>query len=139
SSRRRHTRSKRDWSSDVCSSDLPCVHARTIATSTDTGSGSSVLRRIEDAGGLLAPQFFDVDVASRHHADGGDESCGPEHVPHPRIRQLDRDPSTFEPLKIHLVGEVEASLGLDHIREHREYVSILPVELEFALLLEPLD
>src|SRR5699024_11468859 len=23
-SRRRHTRSKRDWSSDVCSSDLPC-------------------------------------------------------------------------------------------------------------------
>src|SRR5690349_24090177 len=24
SSRRRHTRSLRDWSSDVCSSDLPC-------------------------------------------------------------------------------------------------------------------
>src|SRR5207249_6332245 len=24
-SRRRHTRSKRDWSSDVCSSDLDCV------------------------------------------------------------------------------------------------------------------
>src|SRR2546421_7188408 len=24
SSRRRHTRSDRDWSSDVCSSDLPC-------------------------------------------------------------------------------------------------------------------
>src|SRR5207249_8217802 len=28
SSRRRHTRSKRDWSSDVCSSDLRCVRAR---------------------------------------------------------------------------------------------------------------
>src|SRR5699024_5308009 len=28
SSRRRHTRSKRDWSSDVCSSDLPCPYAR---------------------------------------------------------------------------------------------------------------
>src|SRR5699024_12120170 len=26
SSRRRHTRSKRDWSSDVCSSDLLCFH-----------------------------------------------------------------------------------------------------------------
>src|SRR5699024_11968068 len=26
SSRRRHTRSKRDWSSDVCSSDLPEVY-----------------------------------------------------------------------------------------------------------------
>src|SRR5699024_12057168 len=25
SSRRRHTRSKRDWSSDVCSSDLDCL------------------------------------------------------------------------------------------------------------------
>src|SRR6266513_6476154 len=25
SSRRRHTRSKRDWSSDVCSSDLPSI------------------------------------------------------------------------------------------------------------------
>src|SRR5699024_11882054 len=29
SSRRRHTRSKRDWSSDVCSSDL---HAKALAT-----------------------------------------------------------------------------------------------------------
>src|SRR5699024_11684819 len=27
SSRRRHTRSKRDWSSDVCSSDLGAFHA----------------------------------------------------------------------------------------------------------------
>src|SRR5690606_40616202 len=26
SSRRRHTRFSRDWSSDVCSSDLPAVH-----------------------------------------------------------------------------------------------------------------
>src|SRR5437868_869681 len=26
SSRRRHTRSKRDWSSDVCSSDLAVIH-----------------------------------------------------------------------------------------------------------------
>src|SRR5699024_11354450 len=35
SSRRRHTRSKRDWSSDVCSSDLPLV-------SRDGRCGSSV-------------------------------------------------------------------------------------------------
>src|SRR5207249_9558506 len=28
SSRRRHTRSKRDWSSDVCSSDLPSFDAQ---------------------------------------------------------------------------------------------------------------
>src|SRR5699024_12098058 len=34
-SRRRHTRSKRDWSSDVCSSDLP-VDATTDASSVAT-------------------------------------------------------------------------------------------------------
>src|SRR5207249_7964926 len=31
SSRRRHTRSKRDWSSDVCSSDLGHQQARAVA------------------------------------------------------------------------------------------------------------
>src|SRR5699024_11297422 len=31
SSRRRHTRSKRDWSSDVCSSDLLNIHANISA------------------------------------------------------------------------------------------------------------
>src|SRR5207249_5473402 len=30
SSRRRHTRSKRDWSSDVCSSDLPWIIPRAL-------------------------------------------------------------------------------------------------------------
>src|SRR5699024_11748026 len=32
SSRRRHTRSKRDWSSDVCSSDLPSLVVRFLST-----------------------------------------------------------------------------------------------------------
>src|SRR5699024_11939845 len=32
SSRRRHTRSKRDWSSDVCSSDLATAYAEAGAT-----------------------------------------------------------------------------------------------------------
>src|SRR5699024_11902831 len=36
SSRRRHTRSKRDWSSDVCSSDLVLLTG-TIYTSRDAG------------------------------------------------------------------------------------------------------
>src|SRR5207249_7644812 len=35
SSRRRHTRSKRDWSSDVCSSDLGWVYKRAIAGDAD--------------------------------------------------------------------------------------------------------
>src|SRR5699024_12021202 len=41
SSRRRHTRSKRDWSSDVCSSDLrlsPLVPSRTIMESPSSGT-----------------------------------------------------------------------------------------------------
>src|SRR3989449_6366691 len=32
SSRRRHTRCSRDWSSDVCSSDLPSTYATIIST-----------------------------------------------------------------------------------------------------------
>src|SRR5699024_12041225 len=38
SSRRRHTRSKRDWSSDVCSSDLilPLLQIHAVGTQMDT-------------------------------------------------------------------------------------------------------
>src|SRR5699024_4592244 len=36
SSRRRHTRSKRDWSSDVCSSDLNDVLASNFGVSSET-------------------------------------------------------------------------------------------------------
>src|SRR5207249_9157904 len=38
SSRRRHTRSKRDWSSDVCSSDLP-PHCAPARPGRDAGRG----------------------------------------------------------------------------------------------------
>src|SRR5699024_11609788 len=37
SSRRRHTRSKRDWSSDVCSSDLPYATSSTVNPTPETG------------------------------------------------------------------------------------------------------
>src|SRR5216683_5362535 len=37
SSRRRHTRSDRDWSSDVCSSDLRVVPAESVKALTETG------------------------------------------------------------------------------------------------------
>src|SRR5699024_11870563 len=42
SSRRRHTRSKRDWSSDVCSSDLP------ILAGVEAGRGLWELRLQDD-------------------------------------------------------------------------------------------
>src|SRR5699024_12104787 len=42
SSRRRHTRSKRDWSSDVCSSDLTAIH-KTVLSRIVEGQSSSGL------------------------------------------------------------------------------------------------
>src|SRR5712664_4156283 len=56
SSRRRHTRSDRDWSSDVCSSDL----RRRCSTATTTPgawwrSSSKVARRVPTAGDRPAP------------------------------------------------------------------------------------
>src|SRR5207247_7667347 len=37
SSRRRHTRSTRDWSSDVCSSDLPRIVGQAVAAREQPG------------------------------------------------------------------------------------------------------
>src|SRR5699024_11584916 len=47
SSRRRHTRSKRDWSSDVCSSDLL----------------GSLVSRVEDVQQLILPMTFLIMIA----------------------------------------------------------------------------
>src|SRR5690554_7366502 len=41
SSRRRHTRCGRDWSSDVCSSDLPLLKVNCNSASTSAGCASS--------------------------------------------------------------------------------------------------
>src|SRR5690606_41203891 len=55
SSRRRHTRFSRDWSSDVCSSDL--VSATTVHTNaTATGSDTSMRGRYSPAVQTLASQ-----------------------------------------------------------------------------------
>src|SRR5436309_3645561 len=43
SSRRRHTRFSRDWSSDVCSSDLDWVDALPDGSRTRVGQGAAVL------------------------------------------------------------------------------------------------
>src|SRR5699024_11935392 len=45
SSRRRHTRSKRDWSSDVCSSDLQALGKRLAAIFPDAGGSESAAVR----------------------------------------------------------------------------------------------
>src|SRR5699024_12123140 len=67
SSRRRHTRSKRDWSSDVCSSDLG-VHLHD-------------LRFLSGGGGPLAAGLLADDAAAagsgvrHHHQEIGRASC----------------------------------------------------------------
>src|SRR5699024_11309581 len=50
SSRRRHTRSKRDWSSDVCSSDLEAAWPDDVPADSPT-------RRV---GGKVNPEFTEV-------------------------------------------------------------------------------
>src|SRR5438067_6167048 len=51
SSRRRHTRSKRDWSSDVCSSDLRSSGAPNMAAAADCAClwVGAAERSVEDA------------------------------------------------------------------------------------------
>src|SRR5207249_6834472 len=51
SSRRRHTRSKRDWSSDVCSSDLPLSSGSLSLVRSTAGKG-----QIRDPNGRGVPQ-----------------------------------------------------------------------------------
>src|SRR3989337_3267955 len=48
SSRRRHTRCYRDWSSEVCSSDLSAPWARASATSVSTSTTQFSCRRSEE-------------------------------------------------------------------------------------------
>src|SRR5699024_11916913 len=63
SSRRRHTRSKRDWSSDVCSSDLPFAGRR-------PGLDDQVVSRAAEAiAGANRPLVIAGGGARRAHAE----------------------------------------------------------------------
>src|SRR5207249_8976121 len=59
SSRRRHTRSKRDWSSDVCSSDLePAPEARPAPSMPRTGSETILVAEDDPAVRALASDML---------------------------------------------------------------------------------
>src|SRR5699024_12195092 len=58
SSRRRHTRSKRDWSSDVCSSDLELSNLTQVNGSEDSCGTQSLMKRFQQFQYLLKKIFF---------------------------------------------------------------------------------
>src|SRR5437868_10736706 len=63
SSRRRHTRSKRDWSSDVCSSDLIASHGLVVESDPVTA--------VRDALAQLEPPVDEIIVATHPQQKSG--------------------------------------------------------------------
>src|SRR5699024_12047947 len=68
SSRRRHTRSKRDWSSDVCSSDLTERAATAGGTTDDLAAAEASLSRVLRRQAELAERTDDPGRARDHLA-----------------------------------------------------------------------
>src|SRR5438067_12441400 len=84
SSRRRHTRSKRDWSSDVCSSDLTpdfmrAIHSIEIRDDAHVGTARRVVHRFASDLGFDENKLAEIDIvvqeigtnAVRYAATGG--------------------------------------------------------------------
>src|SRR5699024_11929730 len=71
SSRRRHTRSKRDWSSDVCSSDLQSAHG----TSVFAAWGTAVIPGRDHANIRMTPDGgLEIKVGVHSHGQGMETS-----------------------------------------------------------------
>src|SRR2546421_5298821 len=73
SSRRRHTRSDRDWSSDVCSSDLHDVPPGKLCSTVTTSLGPVVVTVTPPSKASAAEEF-----PGGHRATIGGESSVPE-------------------------------------------------------------
>src|SRR5690606_40588087 len=70
SSRRRHTRFSRDWSSDVCSSDLILLAATATALAAQEGvstMGHARTRHLADSGRLPEPRDVVVEDIVNYH------------------------------------------------------------------------
>src|SRR5699024_12109777 len=68
SSRRRHTRSKRDWSSDVCSSDLRIGPAPNIATIYPASSKPEDILAADTYAAIRNWLYLDVAVHGHYNA-----------------------------------------------------------------------
>src|SRR5207249_6283719 len=76
SSRRRHTRSKRDWSSDVCSSDLKALKSN----EADLSEQGRVFLNPDDPNAFVLPdlisEFTEIDLDPNLPDDGKDKKIG---------------------------------------------------------------
>src|ERR1700722_8085026 len=82
-------------------------------------------------------QFLDVHVLERNNSYILHETRRPVHVPHPGILHRDLEEHLAvvgrADVQLHLVGQVEAALGLDDMAEQPDHVPVLAVELELHL------
>src|SRR5207249_5553902 len=69
SSRRRHTRSKRDWSSDVCSSDLNAAGVSLLAREQTADGSDGQLVRVERARLQRRRQIFIARLGTRFQSN----------------------------------------------------------------------
>src|SRR5919197_3104377 len=84
--------------------------------------------------GLL--ELLDVDVFERQDPYVLHESGRAVHVPHPRVGHLHLEVDLavgVAYVQVHVVGEVEAPLGLHHVRELPDDVAVLAIELQLHL------
>src|SRR5216683_3632936 len=138
SSRRRHTRSDRDWSSDVCSSDLQ-VERRRGARRSDAAGGGALLDRL--AGSLdLAPSgcLEEVDLPDPVHLP----RQARELVGQPRPAPLEELAVAIREVRVVLVArflEEAYDVGLRHVLDalDAEQGGVAAVTLD--LLGEPLE
>src|SRR5690606_35737404 len=76
SSRRRHTRFSRDWSSDVCSSDLRRGNYRSMVLMSQLGYGSDMIEVTMSAGDSLNPSINVLHYAVIGNGAYVDQVCG---------------------------------------------------------------
>src|SRR5690606_31264253 len=109
SSRRRHTRFSRDWSSDVCSSDLVVSVSHKAGHYTDSRQQA----RGHSEGVGVAVTIADLLVGIEHHADSCDQGLARRQHPNTALPKLQ------QPVVMHLlqlgpaIGEVGEELDIE--------------------------
>src|SRR5699024_2797756 len=143
SSRRRHTRSKRDWSSDVCSSDLQGVgdHGQTGDVDQvfgDRGRGGA--RRQADGavglhefGGGSGDGLFFVFLAGRLGLESGFGGAGGLDGDRATVHLADRA-STFQGVEVTADGHVRHQEALDEVGDAHPSVTADPFQDHFLSL-----